>query len=101
MGACLSAPDAALDATRAGVKRAAAAAAAGVEASGAAARAATRKAKLAKYALVKCEFDQATAAHSNKLGVIRELVVEQISMWRAWTEETTAMEPSVLGHWAK
>ena len=101
MGACLSAPEAALDATRAGVKRAAAAAAAGVEASSAAARRAARKATLAKYALVNCEFDQATAEHYKKLGVIRELVVEQIGMWRAWTQSTMAMEPSVLSHWAK
>ena len=101
MGQCFSAPDDVVTSAHRGMRLASRVAVLGVEVTGVAARRAARKATLTKYALVKCEFDAECERKAKRLEVIRELVREQRAIWRAWTNASKAMEPSVLMHWGK
>ena len=101
MGICLSLPDAAVDKARTLAAAAGTQWSNGLGASSAAAAKAARKAKLTKYALVKCEFDADTATKANRLSVIREMLFEQIALWKAWSAGTLPLDYSVLMHWSK
>ena len=101
MGICYSLPDAAVDKARTLATAAGTQWSNGLGASSAAAAKAARKAKLTKYALVKCEFDAETAAKAKRLSVIREMLFEQIALWKAWSVGTLPLDYSVLMHWSK
>ena len=101
MGICYSLPDAAADKARTLATAAGTQWSNGLGASSAAAAKAARKAKLTKYALVKCEFDAETAAKAKRLSVIREMLFEQIALWKAWSAGTLPLDYSVLMHWSK
>lgn len=101
MGACLSLPDRAVEQGRHAAEAVVAGLSTSLEASAAAAAKATRRAKLAKYALVKCEFDAETAEKARRLEIIRELLYEQHALWKSWAASTVAMDYSVLMHWSK
>ena len=101
MGICASLPDAAVQAADKIVKVTATSWTAGLEASGAAAYKAARQAKLAKYALVECAFDDDAKAKAKRVDTLRALLRTQIAVWKAWSAATVPMDYSVLSHWSR
>ena len=101
MGVCFSAPDRARDGAVAGMMTAGRVLVGSLEASAAAAAKATRMAKLAKYALVGCAFDADTAARARRLEALRDMLFDQIALYKGWAATTVAMDYAVLMHWGK